>query len=120
MFRLGKKNFCRGTPLPPRIARNCYGHAAGGMPLAFTQEDFLVVLNFTLQDRPYLMNRKRLGYAIIVNNVSSEMPGSKADVTALKTAYGTVGFDVQIHTDCNAQVIRTFLFKVASIKLHFN
>ena len=37
----GKKNFCRGTP-PPGIARNCYGYAAGGMPLAFTQEDFLV------------------------------------------------------------------------------
>ena len=38
------------------------------------------------------------------------MPGSKADVTALKAAYETVGFDVQIHTDCNAQVKRTFLF----------
>ena len=39
----GKKNFCQGTPPhPPGIARNCYGHAAGGMPLAFTQEDFLV------------------------------------------------------------------------------
>ena len=27
---------------PPRIASTCYGYAAGGMPLAFTQEDFLV------------------------------------------------------------------------------
>ena len=31
-------------PPPPGIARNCYGYAAGGMPLAFTQEDFLVNL----------------------------------------------------------------------------
>ena len=67
-----KKNFCQGTPPPPvkgknfdtrfglihvqtakkkilsrdpppGIARNCYGYAAGGMPLAFTQEDFLVM-----------------------------------------------------------------------------
>ena len=38
----GKKNFCQGTPPHPRIARNCYGYVAGGMPLAFTQEDFLV------------------------------------------------------------------------------
>ena len=33
-----KKIFVKGpspTP-PPGIARNCYGHAAGGMPLAFT------------------------------------------------------------------------------------
>ena len=37
-----KKIFVKGPP-PPGIARNCYGHAAGGMPLAFTQEDFLVL-----------------------------------------------------------------------------
>ena len=37
----GKKIFCQGTP-PPGIAKTCYGYAAGGMPLAFTQEDFLV------------------------------------------------------------------------------
>ena len=38
----GKFFFVKGHP-PPRIARNCYGYAAGGMPLAFTQEDFLVL-----------------------------------------------------------------------------
>ena len=37
-----KKIFVKGPP-PPAIARNCYGYAAGGMPLAFTQEDFLVI-----------------------------------------------------------------------------
>ena len=42
MFRLGKKIFVEGPP-PPGIARNCYGYAAGGMPLTFTQEDFLVL-----------------------------------------------------------------------------
>ena len=42
MFRLGKKIFVEGPP-PPGIARTCYGYAAGGMPLAFMQEDFLVV-----------------------------------------------------------------------------
>ena len=50
------------------------------------------------------MHRPRLGHAVIVNNVSSEMPGSNADVTALKAAYEAVGFHVQIHTDCNRQV----------------
>ena len=39
----GKKFFVEGPPsLPSGIARNCYGYAAGGMPLEFTQEDFLV------------------------------------------------------------------------------
>ena len=37
----GKKIFVEGPP-PPGIARTCYGYAAGGMPVAFTQEDFLV------------------------------------------------------------------------------
>ena len=43
----GKKNFCQGTP-PPRIPRNCYGYVAGGMALAFTQEDFLVFSCFLM------------------------------------------------------------------------
>ena len=34
-----------GTPL--RIASTCYGYAAGGVPLAFTQEDFLVVISIS-------------------------------------------------------------------------
>ena len=42
----GKKKFLSRDPPPLGIARNCYGHAAGGMPLAFTQEDFLVFLIF--------------------------------------------------------------------------
>ena len=40
----GENIFVKGTPPLPGIARNCYGHAAGGMPLAFTQEDFLVLI----------------------------------------------------------------------------
>ena len=28
---------------PTEIASTCYGYAAGGVPLAFTQEDFLVI-----------------------------------------------------------------------------
>ena len=70
----GKKNFRRGTPPPPvkgkffdtrfglihvqtgkfffaetpppGIVSTCYGYAAGGVPLAFTQEDFLVLFVF--------------------------------------------------------------------------
>ena len=33
------------------------------------------------------MNLRRLGHAVIVNNVASEMLGSQKDVTALKAAY---------------------------------
>ena len=33
-----------------------------------------------------------------------EMPGSNKDVKALKEAYQTVGFDVQVHENCTTQV----------------
>ena len=39
------------SPPPPGIARTCYGYAAGGMPLAFTQEDFLVCNIITFEKR---------------------------------------------------------------------
>ena len=49
----GKKNFVKGPP-PHQIPRNCFGHAAGGMPLAFTQEDFLVpFLSLILRQTSY-------------------------------------------------------------------
>ena len=47
------------------------------------------------------MNLPRLGHAVIINNIASEMTGSLRDVEALKAAYETVGFDVQVHNDCN-------------------
>ena len=50
------------------------------------------------------MSLPRLGHAIIVNNVAEEMPGSLRDVEALKAAYETVGFDVQVHYNCDTQV----------------
>ena len=42
--RGGTPSHVRGGGVPPtEIASSCYGYAAGGVPLAFTQEDFLVV-----------------------------------------------------------------------------
>ena len=61
----GEKNFCRGTPPPLRIATTCYGYAAGGMPLAFTQEDFLAgVQNYTTEQcKKYQKKGKNSVYA---------------------------------------------------------
>ena len=63
------------------------------------------------------MNLPRLGHAVIVNNIASEMPGSLRDVEALKAAYKTIGFDVQVHNDCSAQVIfRTIVLLESKLK----
>ena len=40
----------------------------------------------------------------IINNVAREMPGVRSDLSDLKDAYETVGFDVEIHEDLDAQV----------------
>ena len=50
------------------------------------------------------MNLPRLGHAVIINNIASKMPGSKEDVKALKDAYETVGFEVQVHENCSVIV----------------
>ena len=57
-----------------------------------------------VQDKPYPMNLPNLGHAVIINNVVGEMPGSMEDVQALKTTYEKIGFKVQVHTNCAAQV----------------
>ena len=55
------------------------------------------------------MTLPKLGHAVIINNVASEMPGSNEDVKALTEAYNTMGFEVQVHKNCIAQVcVSTF------------
>ena len=51
------------------------------------------------------MNLPKLGHAVIINNIASEMIGSNEDVKALKEAYETVGFNVQVHENLTEQVL---------------
>ena len=57
-----------------------------------------------IKEQPYSMALPKLGHAVIINNIASEMPGSNEDVKALKEAYETVGFEVQVHENCTAKV----------------
>lgn len=50
------------------------------------------------------MDRPKPGHAVIINNVHSEIPGSQVDLGLLVECYKTVGFDVQVHKDCDTQV----------------
>ena len=58
-----------------------------------------------LKDQTYPMNRPNLGHAIVINNVHSDVPGSQVDVELLVECYKTMGFNVQVHNDCDTQVI---------------
>ena len=64
----------------------------------------------TLQRGYYDMDRRELGYAIIVNNVTSEIPGSMEDTTALVNAYKTAGFKVRHYFNCDKEV--SYYYKI--------
>ena len=60
-----------------------------------------------LQKQSYPMNLPRLGIAIIINNLSSSMPGSEVDVDALNKTLQTIGFEVQVFRDRDQEVSLT-------------
>ena len=62
------------------------------------------------------MHLPRLGHAVIVNNVASEMSGSMHDVEALVAAYEIVGFDVQVYYNCDTQVQISILFETTKLQ----
>ena len=50
------------------------------------------------------MDLPDLGYAVIINNLRSQVPETSKDVEALRAALETVGFNVKSYDDCNVQV----------------
>ena len=53
------------------------------------------------------MTKPRLGVAIIMDNIST--PESEANVTALKNAFDTTGFEVHVHRNCDVNVSHLFI-----------
>ena len=51
------------------------------------------------------MDRRKLGYSIIINNVHSEFEQIREDVEEWKDAGEEVGFEVKIFNDCDEQVL---------------
>ena len=50
------------------------------------------------------MDLPDLGFAVIINNLRSQVPEPSKDVEALRAALETVGFNVKSYDDCNVQV----------------
>ena len=51
-----------------------------------------------------------MGLAMIINNIHSESPESRVDVEALVETYEKVGFDVEVHNDCDARASTAFTY----------
>ena len=50
------------------------------------------------------MSLPYLGYAVVINNLSSDVEHWVLDVECIKSALDTVGFQVKAYNDCNVQV----------------
>ena len=50
------------------------------------------------------MDLPQLGHVVIINNIQAEVAGFASDVQTLQQTYETVGFDIQVHTDCSNKV----------------
>ena len=56
------------------------------------------------------MDRPKMGLAMIINNIHSESPESRVDVQALVETYEKVGFDVEVHNDCDTRASTAFTY----------
>ena len=56
------------------------------------------------QEMPYPMSQPYLGYAVVINNSSSDVQHWVLDAVCIKSALDTVGFQVKAYNDCNVQV----------------
>ena len=50
------------------------------------------------------MNQPNLGYAVVINNLSSDVQHWVVDAASINSAQDTVGFQVKAYNDCNVQV----------------
>ena len=56
------------------------------------------------------MNLPRLGSAVIVNNLASDVPETAQDLKALRSTLETIGFDVKSNNGLNALVMFQNIF----------
>ena len=58
----------------------------------------------SMQHQPYPMVLPKLGHAVLLNNLATDLPDTVADVEALRSTLETIGFKVKIEKDLNFQV----------------
>ena len=63
------------------------------------------------------MSLPYLGYAVVINNLSSDVEHWVLDVECIKSALDTVGFQVKAYNDCNVQVSIAIGKRLKLIKL---
>ena len=60
------------------------------------------------QDKPYPVTSPSLGFAVIVNNVPSEIPDSVEDLDVLSRSLQTMGYTTKSYSDCNVETTDSY------------
>jgi len=64
------------------------------------------------------MDRKKVGHAIIINNLDEEQIPTRKDVQAMGQVLKTIGFDVQIHKNLTSQQMNNIKRNFTEVRIH--
>eukprot|EP00090_Calanus_glacialis_P039506 TRINITY_DN6877_c0_g1_i6.p1 TRINITY_DN6877_c0_g1~~TRINITY_DN6877_c0_g1_i6.p1 ORF type:complete len:550 (+),score=134.88 TRINITY_DN6877_c0_g1_i6:180-1652(+) len=70
------------------------------------------------EDLYYSMERRRVGTAVIINNLDLEQPPTKNDVENMGAVLKNIGFDVEVHVNLTSQGMNSVKRKVTEESKH--
>eukprot|EP00091_Calanus_sinicus_P004929 TRINITY_DN15297_c0_g1_i1.p1 TRINITY_DN15297_c0_g1~~TRINITY_DN15297_c0_g1_i1.p1 ORF type:complete len:318 (-),score=123.24 TRINITY_DN15297_c0_g1_i1:276-1205(-) len=93
----------------------------GDKLINFEIEEFAKVPNLVSsmgEDLYYSMERRRMGTAVIINNLDMEQPPTKNDVENMGAVLKDIGFDVLVHVNLTSQEMNSVKRKVTEESKH--
>merc|ERR1711892_149543 len=98
---------------------NCYEKGRGGEELINVEKERFQNLTKTMaEDLYYSMKWRRMGTAVIINNLDLEQPPTKNDVESMGTVLKDLGFDVEVHVNLTSQGMNMVKRKVTEESKH--
>merc|ERR1711892_612007 len=96
-----------------------YEKGRGGEELINVEKErFLNLTKNMGEDLYYSMKWRRMGTAVIINNLDLEQPPTKNDVESMGTVLKDLGFDVEVHVNLTSQGMNMVKRKVTEESKH--
>jgi len=96
-----------------------YEKGRGGAELINVEKERFLNLTKTMgEDLYYSMKWRRMGTAVIINNLDLEQPPTKNDVESMGTVLKDLGFDVEVHVNLTSQGMNMVKRKVTEESKH--
>jgi len=84
----------------------------------YDSEHFGSIMVNMVEDIYYSMDRKRMGTAVIINNLDLEQTPTRKDVDSMGTVLKDIGFDVEVHCNLSSQGMNIIKRKVTEESNH--